>query len=229
MTPPARVYRPLRRSWDTSLARIFVWAIWGLLVSAAFSFVARNGSSVPYWDEWSLVPAVAGQQPLTFEFLWAQHNEHRIPLPKLILVGLTRLCRADFRAGLLAIVAAQSALAAVLILAVTKLRGRTIYADAFFPLALLHMGHHANFESSFQIGFVLSEVLACTLLLLIACTRRLSTVGGVVAAGMCLVALPYLGAQGVALVPALALWMVFSAAALWKKGAVRCALWHYSS
>jgi hypothetical protein len=194
-------------------ARIFVWAIWGFLASAAFSFVARNGSSVPYWDEWSLVPAVTGQQPLTLEFLWAQHNEHRIPLPKLVLMGLTRLCRADFRAGLLANVAAQSAMAAALILAATRSRGCTIYADAFFPLALLHLGHHANFESSFQVAFILSEVLACTFLLLIASTRRLSTVAGVVAAGMCLVALPYVGAHGAGLVPALMLWMVVSAAA----------------
>jgi hypothetical protein len=43
----------------------------------------------------------------------------------------------------------------------------------------------------------------------------------VVPAGVCLVALPYLGAQGLGLVPALALWFVGSAIAFWRLRAPR--------
>jgi hypothetical protein len=202
-------------------ARLFVWAFWAVLLSAAFSFVVRNGSSVPYWDEWVLVPALTGHQPLTLEYLWAQHNEHRIPVPRLILVGLARLFHVDLRAGLILNVLVQGLVAAALVLAARKLRGRTIYADAFIPLALLNLGHHANFESSFQVGFVLSEALACALLAIIACNRRLSRFATVFPAGACLLLLPYLGAQGLALVPALALCFLASAIAFWRLGAGR--------
>ena len=57
------------------------------------SVVAKSAIDVPLWDQWSLVPLLekvyAGK--LTFSDLWAQHNEHRILFPQLIMVGLARL------------------------------------------------------------------------------------------------------------------------------------------
>lgn len=43
---------------------------------------------VPYWDQWSLVPLINKyfQGTLTFQDLWNQHNEHRIIVPKIILL-----------------------------------------------------------------------------------------------------------------------------------------------
>ena len=37
------------------------------------------------------IPQLIGVQPITATWLWEQHNEHRIPLPKLILVVCTAL------------------------------------------------------------------------------------------------------------------------------------------
>ena len=55
--------------------------------------VARYGVDAPFWDQWSLVPLLekvyAGK--LTVSDLWAQHNEHRILFPQLLMVGLARL------------------------------------------------------------------------------------------------------------------------------------------
>ena len=58
-------------------------------------------------------------------------------------------------------------------------------ADAFFPLALLHLGHHANLLWGWQVQFVLSTVLAGGLLLLIvsgsswAGPRKMVLAGGI--------------------------------------------------
>ena len=55
--------------------------------------VARYAVDVPYWDEWELAPILQksymGQ--LTFGDLWAQHNEHRLFIPQLVMLGLARL------------------------------------------------------------------------------------------------------------------------------------------
>ena len=47
-------------------------------------------ADLPYWDDWEMVPVITGHEPVTLKWAWAQHNEHHMPVPKLILVGLFR-------------------------------------------------------------------------------------------------------------------------------------------
>src|SRR6516225_4325328 len=60
-------------------------------------FIGRFGTRTPYWDDWNLIPYAAGRLPITWQWLWAFQNDHRIPLPKLIFVGLYKLGHADLR------------------------------------------------------------------------------------------------------------------------------------
>jgi hypothetical protein len=49
-----------------------------------------HGHAFPYWDAWELVPIlrrIEAGGPAWAE-LWAQHNEHRIPVPRLIMIAL---------------------------------------------------------------------------------------------------------------------------------------------
>src|SRR5205823_2555287 len=135
---------------------------------AALAFVGRYGPDVPIGDDYDLVPALSGARPIAADWLWSQHNEHRIPLPRLVLLASYRLSGYDFRAGMFVNVVLLAALAAGLIAAARGLRGATWYSDAFFALALLHGGHHANLLWSFQVAFVLATALAGAILLLIA-------------------------------------------------------------
>jgi hypothetical protein len=77
-------------------AFLFRHGPWALaLVPLAFLIwvVVQYAVAVPYWDQWELVPLLEktyhGQ--LTFHDLWAQHNEHRILFPKIIMLALARL------------------------------------------------------------------------------------------------------------------------------------------
>ncbi len=54
------------------------------MLAAALAFVANYGNNVPSWDDWDMNPDADGQQPVTTTWLWSQHNEHRIPVPRLI-------------------------------------------------------------------------------------------------------------------------------------------------
>jgi hypothetical protein len=119
-------------------------------------------------DEWEMVvPFLTGIRPLTFENLWAVHNDHRIVLTRLIELSLVRLSGGDFRVGMYVNVAVCAAIAAALIRAARRLRGRPAYQDALFPLLLLQLGHHQTFLRGDTIGNVLATAFACALLLII--------------------------------------------------------------
>ena len=178
------------------------------MLLAALAYVAVYGSDVPFWDDWNLVAVLVGDQPVTPRWLWSEYNGHRLPLPKLTLLALYRLTGCDFRAGMYLNVLALGALAFVLIRTAGALRGGVAYADAFFPLALLHWGHGGIFLHSFTVNLVLPTALAG---LFLALTTRWGTrppPGPGVLAGMALLALPLCGMPGLVYVPALAVWLV---------------------
>src|SRR5262245_5208350 len=115
-------------------AGLFVWGVWATAVAAALALVAAHGWNIPRWDDYTLVPLLTRQEPVTPSWLWDQHNEHRIPLPKLALLSAVAAAGWDFRAGMYLSVAGLAAAAAGLVLTAAHLRGHTSYADAFFPL-----------------------------------------------------------------------------------------------
>src|SRR4051812_30516818 len=133
-------------------------AAWALATLGAVAFVAVIGTNAPYADEWEFVPALVGEEP-ALPWLWQQHNEHRLPLPRAIYLALFTLTH-DFRAGMLLQVAMLSALALYLMRLAEQLRGRPHWADAFFPVSLLHTGHWENFVMGYQLCFALFAVLA---------------------------------------------------------------------
>jgi hypothetical protein len=209
---------PGRKRWFGAAepgAIAFVWATWALLLVLDLGFVARYGADAPVWDDFDVVPVAIGERPLTVSWLWSQHNEHRVPLPRLVWLASYHLSAGDFRAGMVCSVVAMSLAAAGLLAVAGALRGGTAYSDAFFPLALLHWGHHATFLWSWEIVFALSTVFACVLLTSIA-TVAARDLRGATAAGACLALLPLCGASGVALVPALSLWLSIVAASQWR-------------
>lgn len=61
--------------------------------------VARYGVNVPFWDQWEFVKlldkAAAGQ--LEFKDFWEQHNEHRLVLPRMVMLALARATQWDIR------------------------------------------------------------------------------------------------------------------------------------
>jgi hypothetical protein len=191
------------------------------MLAVALRFVDTYGMNVPWGDEWYLVPYLTGDYPVTFEWLWSQDANHRIVLPRLVLVTLSRLIGCDFRAGMFLNVLSMSLLAAVMIQAAKRQRGWTSYADAFFPVALLNFGHWEVMLLGLLIQFVLSTVLAGILLVLL--VRRPMPKGGGhlsswpdVLGAVCLVLLPLTGANGLVLVPALAIWVAYTGLEQWR-------------
>jgi hypothetical protein len=195
-----------------------VWGVWAGLLAAGLALAAACGRNVPFQDEWEVVPEVAGARPVTPAWLWAQHNDHRIPLPKLLLMLQYRLSDYDLRVGMVINALGLAVLAAALVGTARKVRGRTSYADAFFPLMLLHWGHFENLLFGWQIAFILSTMLAGAFLMLVVRQSGPLRLRTAALAGGCLVLLPLCGANGVALVPAFALWLAYAGLSAWRSG-----------
>src|SRR5262245_37431229 len=130
--PALAIESPPASDWGPA---IFVWGSWVLMVIGTLAFALKYGSFVPIGDEWNVAPALAGEPPLSPQWLWKADGDHRLPLGKLILVVLYRVFP-DYRAGHLATAVCFSLLAFVMIGTARRLRGWTSYTDAFFPLVL---------------------------------------------------------------------------------------------
>jgi hypothetical protein len=179
------------------------------MLSSVFLYLYMHGFNIPWQDDWIVLDVLTGERPMTLGWLWEEHNEHRIPLVKFLLVFLYKLT-GDIRSLMYLTVAALGGLAFAMIRAARNLRGWTSYTDAFFPLILLHWGHSEVFLWSFEIQYTLSIVLSSIFLIIIVQQRDCLSPGAAILAGTCLVLLPLTGANGLVHVPALALWLIYA-------------------
>jgi hypothetical protein len=177
----------------------------------ALALIAVYGSNVPYVDDWEMVPYLTGERPVTPAWLWSEHNEHRTVIPRLLLVGVFHVGGRDFRSGMALSAVALAGLAAGMILAAGRVRGRTAWTDAFFPLVLLHWGHEDNLLWFWQVGFVGTTVIAGFLLILIVRSGADLRRPAVVSAGILLLLLPLCGANGLVFGPPMAMWLLVCA------------------
>jgi hypothetical protein len=202
----AEVSRPDRGRSKTRLTPVFVWSVWLLMTVAGLTYVVVYGRNVPSLDEWDMVPTVTGVQPVTWEWLWSQHNEHRIPVARLIMLGLYRRAM-DFRAGMVFNVLLMAVTTAWLLRSVAKLRGRTEWMDVFLPLVALNLGQGLNFIWGWQIEFFVSTALMLVMLVVVsrsAVVRR----RGILVIGGVTVLLAGSGAHGLVPIPAIVGWAI---------------------
>lgn len=197
--------------------RRLLLAVWAALTVAAVGFVFAFGSNCPNADEWEFVPALTGHEPLG-PWLWAQHNEHRLPLPRLVYYSLFQLTR-DFRAGMLLQVALLSGLSLGLMRLAARLRGRPRWADLFFPVSLLHVGHWENFLIGYNVCFALILVLQTLIGLVALYTTPDSGFRSGLAAGVLAVLLVLCGGGGVVVGLVAAGWLAYLAVEVWNYGA----------
>jgi hypothetical protein len=210
--PPGRARL---RAWG---AAAFVWGVWALMLLGLLLFLRTYSVNMPGLDEWHLVPVLTGEQPLTGAWLWDKFTEHRVALTRLTLFGLARLSGCDFRAPIFLNALLLGALAAGMILAAKRLRGRTSYCDAFFPLALLHLAHFdsVGLLQGWCVCNVAVTVLAGVVLLVIVRGRRHLPLPAAVLVGVCLVLLPLYSAPGLIFSFPLALWLGYAGVRSWR-------------
>ena len=196
-----------------------------MMTIVALAFVWRFGTDVPFWDEWNMIDVATGAQRVSIEWLWAPHNGHRIPLPKLLLLGLYKLSGCDFRVGMYFDVAALAAIAAAMMWASRRIRqGEPSYFDAVFPLLLLHLGHCENLLWSWQATQIFPVMVVCGLLAVIAVYGFTPPPLAMTAAAIGVITLPLSGIPGLAYAPALVCWLALTGLSTYSRGQPRAAI-----
>jgi hypothetical protein len=200
-------------------AAIFVWAVWAVVFVAILQYAAVYSINIPWADEWSHANVIAGERPASMSWLWEQHNEHRVAVPKLLWLASLQLSGDNFHLLPLIDTSALGGLAFGLILAAMRLRGRIAYTDALLPLVILTPAQYDNLVWAWQVEFVLPVVLAGVLLLRIV---RHATRGvqeswkGAAAIATCLAILPFCAAVGLAFGAAMSFWAGYLAFRHWR-------------
>lgn len=189
---------------------LFVWLVVAAMAAFMLACIAMSGRNIPLAEDWFLVPVYYGVEPDLGQWLWAQNNEHRLPLPKLLLLGLLHLTSGDFRAGMVASVIVTAAASCALIWAARTIRGRIAWTDAVFPMLLLHPGNWENLVWSWQLGFTVSVALSLLLLVCVIQIGRRQTALWALIAAVAFVALPLCGANGLIVCLAMAPWGLYA-------------------
>lgn len=189
----------------------YVWGIWLLMTCVAMACLGMYGHNIPLAEDWTLVAPFTGHEPRFWEWLWSQNNEHRVPLPRLMLLGLLHLSGGDFRSGMVFNVLILAIIAAVLILVTRNLRGgKTNIYDSFFPMSLLHLGNWENLFWSWQLSFVFPAVLIIVCLIMFVSQPHLATPRSAIIVSICMMLLPLCGANGLLFTPFLILWSSYT-------------------
>ena len=53
------------------------WGTWLAMTAALLLYVRHYSRDVPYMDEFDMVPVLTGSAPVTLDWAWSQHHEHR--------------------------------------------------------------------------------------------------------------------------------------------------------
>ena len=198
-------------------AQIFVWGVWLIMMITDLYILAKLGRVFPLNEDWWLVAPMTGNEPNLFQWYWVQNSEHSIPFPRLILMSLLKISQGDYRAGMLFNICIIGALAGALIWVARAARGgRTRFADAFFPIALLHIGNAENLLWCWQLTQVVPTVLTCVMLLVLVSNRAFTAPTSAIVGGATLVLLPLSGSHALLFAPSLSLWFGYWGLRAWR-------------
>lgn len=192
-----------RPSFRSAWRPLCVLATWAWMSYELVRYVLANAARIPLRDDMELVPYLRSGVPLAWEQLWELHNEHRVPLPKLIAIGLFDVFD-DVRAPMVLNAVLLCALAAGMMHVARRIRGCTSLTDVVFPLLWLSTGNAENLLMAFQLALILPTFAACTMLLVaIRRPRSEFTVLEALVLVACLVVMPLCGGPGLTQVPVL--------------------------
>ncbi len=197
---------------------VLPWAVWAALTVGLILFIRQYSRNVPFWDDFELVPMMTGQEPVSLGWAWAQHNEHRPVLSRLILAGLSRWVANDFRTGRYFSAGLLSAAAASMLLLVRRLRGSTRATDAVLPLSILTLGQGESLMITFAMNLVLTAWIAYALIATVSLAGRRPGWALALRFGLLLVLLPLCGGSGLVMLPPLVLWLAGYVAWGWWSG-----------
>jgi len=157
---------------ERSMLRLLGWGLIGFPILFLLVLYLRFSLDFPRLDQWEfpLLLQKYEEGSLGFAEFWAQHNEHRLVFPRLIMLGVAVLTDWDVRAELLVNFLLGLAIFGALVRVYRRaLPGRTVHMLWFAPPAMLvfSVAQWRNWFLGWQLQVflsVLAIVGACALL-----------------------------------------------------------------
>jgi len=201
----------------------FTFLAWLVMLALLVRQVVVFGTVTPFNDDWIMMANLRQDAEFHAPWLWWVHNEHRIPLAKLVYlasVGWT----SDIRGGTFGTVLLLAAVSWSCIRMARRLRGRAHFTDAFFAFLWMNGAQSENVLNSFQVAFAIPAAVTTVGLVVVAMGDDRPGVGRVASLVLLALALPLTGGIGLPQTPAWIAWfvIVFFAA---RRSKVRSERW----
>ncbi|MGO1072237.1 hypothetical protein [Lysobacter sp. CA199] len=141
---------------EKTLPRLVLFATLGVFMALMFPLL----KPYPYSDDWSYLAELATGSSLTLDWIFGLHNDHRIPIQKLVHYVLLKVSGGDFRLLTLLNVAFSAVTAYCWMQIACLMRdGRRSLGDVLIPLVLLAGGFNSvswgfNFQFVSSVTFV---------------------------------------------------------------------------
>jgi hypothetical protein len=217
-TPDGQTVRP-RWAGTRDLAGLIVsWGLWAALTAGLFLYVRHYSRNIPVLDEFAMVPVMTGAEPVTLGWAWAQHNEHRPVIPRLVMAGLFRFVSTDFRVVRYANAGLLSAMAACMLLVARRVRGSARLTDAVIPLAMLNIAQCESLLNGFAMSLLLNSVITIGLIAATGLARGGDGRPIALGFGLSFLLLPLCAGSGLAMLPPLMFWLAGYVAWGWWSG-----------
>lgn len=124
-----------------------------------FHYIRKFGLTIPYYDQWELVPLLEKMHnhTLTLSDLWRQHNEHRIIFPKILMLVLAHFSNWNIFLEL----CANMVIATFIFLFLLSILRSTsditsFWMKIFFSLMVFSMFQYENWSWGWQMQIFLS-------------------------------------------------------------------------
>lgn len=135
-----------------------------LLLVIFFLLLYPNLKTFPYSDDWSYLSYLSNNDLFNIDYLFSQHNDHRIPLQKILHLMLLKFSGGDFRV-LIGLNAFTVFFISLIWISIYKFFNDNCVIETIFPLVAFSYGFNSvNWGFSFQ--FVSSVFFASLCLLL---------------------------------------------------------------
>ncbi|MCE5266263.1 MAG: hypothetical protein LLG00_00050 [Planctomycetaceae bacterium] len=159
--------------WHTASPYVAA-AILFAIVLIGFAYVYAFGVDVPWYDEW-IVPILMQEHArggVTLDFLWQQHNEHRIFFPSLLFLGIALLTNGSIFADMYVSQGLLCLSLAILFAACRRQASlrRALWTTIPIALLLFSLRQWENMLWGFQLTFIM---VVCCALLTFFCLSRL--------------------------------------------------------
>jgi hypothetical protein len=126
-----------------------------IILATYFALILPLSKPFPWTDDWTYVEILGSSGGDMLRWLWAQHNDHRIPFMKAMQLTALRLSGFDFRS--LLVLNALLALCGTLAMfqVARRFRGYSHIGDLIIPMILLNFGF-GLFGWGFSAAFLIS-------------------------------------------------------------------------